>query len=156
MRPRTSPLAGGRQRVLNSTRNRSSSSHRSDYAGRHHGWALVLPYTNYGPSGIHKNLSRLYVALAVSPHLVGPERGIRFCDGVVFWTSVPVAAIDEHSESCAGEDQVGPAVETLQRPSVDSIAESGSVDKPTHGQLGAGVSAAVCLHSAPDTWRRSP
>jgi hypothetical protein len=40
-------------------------------------------------------------------HFVRPELSIRRGDGVVFRTSVPEAAVEEHGNLCFSENQIG-------------------------------------------------
>ena len=71
-------------------------------------------------------------------------------------TSVPEAAIDEHRDAVAGEDEVRSAVQLRQGPEVDAITESRRVHAASHSDLRLRVSTAIALHRSAPSRGRGP
>jgi hypothetical protein len=69
---------------------------------------------------------------------------------------MPEAAIDEDSDLCGAENDIGSATQTAEWRHVDSVPEAGGVEKPPDRELRTGITGALTLHPVAHCWRACP
>ena len=116
----------------------------------------MFPVAEDGPASFLEVSIRVGVTGPVGLDLDAPVVGVRFGLGVMGLAAVPEAAVDEHSDLLAWEDEVGRPSQFGQGPGVDPVAQSAAVDLRAHRQLGFRISPAVALHRTPRGVARGP
>lgn len=116
----------------------------------------MLPETQDLPARLEEQGVGVGVAFSVALDLWAPVATVGSCSGSVLWASVPVAAVDEHGDLGACEDEVCSAVEAGEWTGIDAVSESEGVDGSSYGHLGLGVAAPVALHRRAGSRRRCP
>jgi hypothetical protein len=96
---------------------------------------VVLPHTIRFPTELSKLLVDSAVTLRVVAKLVGPEFSVGSRCGIVFWTPMPEASIDEYGETGFGKNKVGPARQGALQP----ITESLSPQRPAESHFRCGT-----------------
>lgn len=107
---------------------------------------VVLPDSDDSPALGDQDRFVLRIALTVGQQLPAPEVGIGLREVGVLLAVVPEAAIDEHRDPGAREDEVRPYPTTRAHPPVDEEATPTSVQFAAYSQLGRRVATTESGH----------
>lgn len=107
---------------------------------------FVLPDSDDSPALGDQDPFILRITLTVGQQLPPPERGVRFGEVGVLIAVVPEAAIDEHCDPGARENEVRPYPTLRAHAPVDEEATPTTVQLAAHSELGRGVPAAETGH----------
>ncbi len=116
----------------------------------------MFPDLNYQPTFFFEPLESFGVSRSITFNLWNPIIGIGFWCRIVFWASVPEAAIDENGDLCLREDNVRPSIPILDWPSVNSIAKSARMQMSAHNEFRLCVPTFVPNHRITNGGTRSP
>jgi DNA (cytosine-5)-methyltransferase 1 len=117
---------------------------------------LVLPDPKYRPAGGGQQRVGLSVSTAIAGYLSSPILSVSAGGRVMNRTSVPEASIHEHRDSLTREEDVSGAPYSSNRPSIDKVSKTSSVDRASDRHLGGGVSSLVAAHAGTRSRRRGP
>lgn len=117
-------------------------------AGHHHVDRLVLPRPDNPPPSTLEGASDQPVARDVSFELGDPVVAVPLGNVAVLRAAMPKAAVDEHGDAPAREDDVGLRRDGGQlEPVVDAEAQAPRVEAASERALGAGVASPVARHA---------
>ena len=117
---------------------------------------LVLPHPHDDPTGRHELLIGVTVTTLIQRHLPSPILRVGACHRVVFRTSVPEAAIEEHGDPLTAEYQIRGPSKAGQWPRPYPVPQSQGMHCGAQGLLREGVSRLVAQHRRPNVRSRRP
>ncbi len=110
---------------------------------------LMLPSPDHGPPSLGESAVGIGVACLVAADLLGPVPRVDIVPSApVVGTPVPEAAVNEHGDSCARENDVGLAAQVGEGLHVDPVPHAHRMELPTDGKLWSGVLAALRAHAS--------
>lgn len=117
----------------------------------------MLPVAQHDPAGVGQCPVRLGVALAVARDLLLPVVGMGLGRrSAVLGAAVPEAAVDEHGDLEACEDDVGPAAQIGERTDVDPVTQPMGVQQAPHGHFRLRIARPIGLHRPSSLLARCP
>ena len=109
--------------------------------------SFMLPVAQHNPPGVDQCPVRLGVALTVAHDLLLPVVGMGLGRrSAVLGAAVPEAAVDEHRDLEACEDDVGPAAQVGKGAGVDPITQPMGVQQTPHGHFRLRIARPIGLH----------
>ena len=116
----------------------------------------MLPEPQHRPPRLLQVGRSLRVALDVSGDLVGPELRVGGGLGVVLGTAVPVTAVHKHRDPTLAQYQISGTGQFRLGTDRDPEADTPSMHRRAHGQLGLRIAASIALHRLAVAGRGSP
>ena len=103
---------------------------------------LVLPDADDGPANLSKTLVGVAIPLTIGLNFFAPEGGVALRLRCMLGTSVPEAAIDEHSNTGGSENDVDAPAAVRKDGSVDAEPESTRMERAAKFELSARITSA--------------
>src|SRR5205807_1572554 len=113
-------------------------------------WILVRPHADRKPAGFCEACIRILVSPPIALDLFAPPLGVGSRPCSMLRAPVPEAAVDEDSDSCRSEDDVGTPPQTRHGASLDAKAKPEAVQRRPEGDFSWCVALSRCLHPATD------
>jgi|SRR5947209_1635597 len=117
---------------------------------------LMLPNSEYRPSGLAEGRVRDGVALAVAGDFRAPVLPVSPRSREVLWTPMPEASVHEHRDARSREHEVSSPALGLERATRDAIPQPERVDRLSKGNLRARVPLAIATHDLANRPARCP
>ncbi len=115
---------------------------------------FVRPHAQDAPAGGPEGCIGVAIAGDVRFDLRAPPLTIVLRPARVARAGVPEAAVNEHREPCAHEDEIGASAEAAHRGDVDAVTQAPAAQRTTKCQFWSGVALTGDLHSVSHGSRR--